>query len=114
VNYADPSMITDLHNINIILSAKHLIYIINHAEYKILLIDIDLLPLIENVKDQLTSVKTFIVMSDEKEIPESTIEGLYSYEQLVADGDETFEFSKDIDEEDPAGMCYTSATTGKP
>src|SRR5690625_6649602 len=53
-------------------------------------------------------------MSDEKEIPESTIEGLYSYEQLVADGDETFEFSKDIDEEDPAGMCYTSATTGKP
>lgn len=114
VYFAAPSMGAVLHTINIRLSAEHLIYIINHAEDKVLLIDLDLLPLIEQVKDQLSSVKTFIVMSDEKEVPESTIEGLYSYEQLVADGDETFEFSKDIDEEDPAGMCYTSATTGKP
>lgn len=114
VYFAAPSMGAVLHTINIRLSAEHLIYIINHAEDKVLLIDIDLLPLIENVKDQLNSVETFIVMSDEKEVPESTIEGLYSYEQLVADGDESYEFSKDIEEEDPAGMCYTSATTGKP
>lgn len=114
VYFAAPSMGAVLHTINIRLSAEHLIYIINHAEDKVLLVDIDLLPLIENVKDQLNSVKTFIVMSDEKEVPESTIEGLYSYEQLVADGDESYEFSKDIEEEDPAGMCYTSATTGKP
>src|SRR5699024_4123843 len=114
VDFAAPSIGAALHTINIRLSAELLIYNIDHAEDKLLLIDIDLLPLIETVKDQLTSVKTFIVMSDEKEIPESTIEGLYSYEQLVADGDETFEFSQDIDEEDPAGMCYTSATTVKP
>lgn len=114
VYFAAPSMGAVLHTINIRLSAEHLIYIINHAEDKVLLVDSDLLPLIENVKDQLTSVETFIVMSDEKEVPESTIEGLLSYEQLVADGDVAYEFSTDIAEEDPAGMCYTSATTGKP
>src|SRR5690625_1400815 len=114
VYFAAPSMGAVLHTINIRLSAEHLIYIINHAEDKVLLIDIDLLTLIENVKDQLISVKTFIVMSHDIEVPESTIEGLYSYEQLDADGDESYEFTKDIEEEDPAGMCYTSATTGKP
>src|SRR5699024_5626824 len=30
------------------------------------------------------------------------------------EGDETYPFIKDIDETEPAGMCYTSATTGKP
>src|SRR5690625_7818387 len=74
VYFAAPSMGAVLHTINIRLSAEHLIYIINHAEDKVLLIDIDLLPLIENVKDQLTSVKTFIVMSDEKEIHERSEE----------------------------------------
>lgn len=114
VYFAAPSMGAVLHTINIRLSAEHLIYIINHAEDKVLLIDIDLLPLIEQVKDEIPTVKAFIVMSDDKEIPESTLEPLYSYEQLVADGDETYEYAKDIDENDPAGMCYTSATTGKP
>ncbi len=112
--FAAPSMGAVLHTINIRLSPEHLTYIINHAEDKVLLIDIDLLPLIERVKDELTSVKAFIVMSDEKELPESTLSPLYSYEQLVSDGDENFEYATDIDENDPAGMCYTSATTGKP
>src|SRR5699024_9829721 len=83
-------------------------------EDKVLLIDVDLLPLIEQVKDELKTVEAFIVMSDEKTVPESPLSPLYSYEQLVADGDETYEFNADIDENDPAGMCYTSATTGLP
>ncbi len=114
VYFAAPSMGAVLHTINIRLAVEHLIYIINHAEDKVLLIDVDLLPLIEQVKDEIPTVKAFIVMSDDKELPESTLEPLYSYEQLVADGDETYEYAKDIDENDPAGMCYTSATTGKP
>ena len=114
VYFAAPSMGAVLHTINIRLAVEHLIYIINHAEDKVLLIDVDLLPLIEQVKDEIPTVKAFIVMSDDKELPESSLEPLYSYEQLVADGDETYEYAKDIDENDPAGMCYTSATTGKP
>lgn len=112
--FAVPTIGAVLHTINIRLSKEHISYIINHAEDKVLLIDVDLLPLIEQVKDELKTVEAFILMSDEKSVPESTLSPLYSYEQLVADGDESFEFSKDIDENDPAGMCYTSATTGLP
>lgn len=112
--FAAPAMGAVLHTINIRLSKEHISYIVNHAEDKVLLIDVDLLPLIEQVGDELKTVKAFIVMSDEKTVPESSLSPLYSYEQLVAEGDETFEFSTDIDENDPAGMCYTSATTGLP
>src|SRR5699024_7818899 len=114
VYFAPPSMGAVLHTINIRLSQEHIGYIINHAEDKVLLVDIDLLPLIEQVQDQLKSVEAVIGLSDEKEVPESTLHPLYSYEQLVAEGDETYRFAEDIHDNDPAGMCYTSATTGKP
>ena len=112
--FAIPSIGAVLHTINIRLPGEHISYIVNHAEDKVLLIDIDLLPLIERVKDDLKTVKAFIVMADDTELPESTLEPLYSYEQLISEGDAEFQFSTDIDENDPAGMCYTSATTGLP
>src|SRR5690625_4932963 len=86
VYFAVPSMGSDLHTINIRLSKEHLIFIINHAQDKVLLIDIDLLPLIEQIKDELTSVETFIVMSDELDVPKSTLKPLYSYEKLLQIG----------------------------
>lgn len=112
--FAIPSIGAVLHTINIRLSKEHISYIVNHAEDKVLLLDVDLLPLIEQVKDELKTVKAFIVMSDEKEVPESSLSPLYSYEKLVSEGDPSFEFKQDINENDPAGLCYTSATTGLP
>src|SRR5699024_12375803 len=53
-------------------------------------------------------------MSDELDVPKSTLKPLYSYEKLLQEGDETFPFSTNIKENDPAGMGYTSATTGMP
>ncbi|MDC3411874.1 long-chain fatty acid--CoA ligase [Aquibacillus sp. 3ASR75-11] len=112
--FAVPAMGAVLHMLNIRLSAEHLSYIINHAEDKVLLIDSDLLPLVEKIKDQLSTVEAFIVMTDEEALPESSLEALYSYEKLLEKADESYEFSHDIKEDDPAGMCYTSGTTGKP
>lgn len=112
--FAVPGIGAVLHMVNIRLSADHIVYIINHAENKALLIDEDLLPIIEKVKDRLTTVKHFILMTDQDELPETTIQPLYSYEKLLASGDPAFQFKKDIDEYAPAGMCFTSATTGNP
>ena len=112
--FAVPSMGAVLHTINIRLSEEHLIYIINHAADKILLIDPDLLPLIERIQDKLQTVEAFVVMTDEASLPESKLKSFYSYEQLVQVADPAYEFREDLDENDPAGLCYTSATTGKP
>lgn len=103
-----------LHTINIRLSPAHIAYIINHAEDKVLMIDQDILPLIEMIKDEISGVKAFILMTDEPELPESPLKPLYHYEKLLDEGDPSFAFNPDIDENEPAGMCYTSATTGNP
>jgi fatty-acyl-CoA synthase len=112
--FAIPCIGAVLHTINIRLSSEHISYIINHAEDQVLLIDDDLLPLIEQVKDELKTVKAFVIMTDHDELPESSLSPLYSYEQLLSEADAEFQFRDDIDENDPAGMCYTSATTGNP
>lgn len=96
------------------MSPAHIAYIINHAKDKVLLIDQDILPLIEGIREEITGVQSFILMTDEPELPDSPLEPLYHYEALLDEGDPNFAFNPDIDENEPAGMCYTSATTGNP
>lgn len=112
--FAIPSMGAVLHTINIRLSTEHLTYIINNAENKVLLIDEGLVPVIEQIKDDIPSVRAFIILTDAKELPETTLEPVYHYEEILEEGDEQFQFPDDLDENDSAGMCYTSATTGNP
>ena len=112
--FAIPCSGAILHTINIRLAPEHIVYIINHAEDEILLIDGDLFPLVEPALGALKTVKKIIVMSDSTEAPQSSFPNVYSYEALLQEADETFAFPEDLDENLPAGMCYTSATTGMP
>lgn len=114
IYFGAPGMGAVLHTINIRLSPEHIIYIINHAEDKVLFVDEDILPLVEAVQDKLQTVEAFVVMTDKSDLPESSLKPLYSYEELLQTGNPEHEFDRTIDENDPAGMCYTSATTGKP
>ena len=114
VYFATPGMGAVLHTINLRLSIEHIIYIINHAEDKVLFIDEDLLPIVEKIADKIPTVKVFIVMSDHTNTPTTSLQPVYYYEKLLKNGNPSFPFLKDIDENDPAGMCYTSATTGNP
>lgn len=109
-----PSAGAILHMINIRLSHEHIAYVINHAEDEILLVDHDLFPLIEKLAPLLKTVKHFIIMKDGVDLPETTLENVHSYEKLLVVEDGNFEFPEDLDENTPAGMCYTSATTGNP
>ncbi|WP_172372596.1 long-chain fatty acid--CoA ligase [Sporosarcina jiandibaonis] len=103
-----------LHMINIRLSPEHIAYVINHAEDEILLVDDNLFPHLQQLAPLLKTVKHYVIMGDSKEIPETTLENVHSYEALLESASDTFEFPDDLDENTPAGMCYTSATTGNP
>ena len=111
VYFAAPLMGMVLHTINIRLSAQDLIYIINHAEDQVLIVDASLWHLVEPIRKDLKSVKHFIVMKDTPagEIPA----GALDYEALVADAKPVETWPK-LEETDAAGMCYTSGTTGHP
>ncbi|AQQ52085.1 long-chain fatty acid--CoA ligase [Planococcus lenghuensis] len=103
-----------LHMINIRLSPEHILYVINHAEDEILLVDRDLLPLIERIAPQLKTVKHIVVMKDGTDLPTTGLKNIHSYEALVTAELDDYVFPEDLDENAPAGMCYTSATTGNP
>ena len=59
----------------------------------------------------LTTVKTYVILADK--VPASSIPNLLRYEDLLARGDRRAAYG-DIDENAPASMCFTSATTGNP
>src|SRR6185369_1349258 len=111
VYFAAPLMGMVLHTVNIRLSPQDITYIVNHAEDRVLIVDASLWPLLEPIKNDLKSVKHFIVMKDSPsaEIPS----GALDYEALLADARPVEDWPK-LEETDAAGMCYTSGTTGHP
>ena len=112
--FAIPCMGAVLHTINIRLSPDQIAYIVNHAEDKVLFVDAGLLPLLEPIRDQLSSVHAFVLLGDAVDVSASPLQPAYSYEALLADTDHDFVYPTDLDENTPMGMCYTSATTGNP
>lgn len=112
--FAIPCSGAVLHTINIRLSPQHVNYIINHAEDKVLIIDSDIVPLVEAIQHQLKTVKAFIIMTDKEELPPTSLQPVYHYEDIINEGNPSYRFRNDLDENAPAGMCYTSATTGNP
>jgi fatty-acyl-CoA synthase len=70
------------------------------------------LKLVEEIAPRLTTVQHFVVMTDRAHMPHSSL-NLLCYEDLVAQQDGDFAWAN-VDENAPAGLCYTSGTTGNP
>jgi 3-(methylthio)propionyl---CoA ligase len=103
-----------LHTINPRLSPEHVAYIANHAEDKVIFVDLNLLPIVEGVFDRLETVKHVVVMTDRAHMPAaSRIPGLLCYEELIAGRPGTLAWP-DFDERTASSLCYTSGTTGNP
>ena len=73
------------HTINPKLFPEQVAYIINHAEDKILFVDVLVMPLLEALKDHLSKVETVVVMTDRAHMPESTLPNVECYEELLAE-----------------------------
>ena len=100
------------HTINPRLSQEQLVYIVNHAEDRILFIDTTFVPLIEAVRDQLPQDLRFVILSDRAHMPETTLEAL-CYEELLDGQPQTYDWPE-FPEETASALCYTSGTTGDP
>lgn len=111
--FAVPMMGAVLHTVNIRLSPEQLLYTINHAEDDVLLINSDFLPLFEQIKGQLTTVKRFILINDSGLPCQIPPEFAGEYEELLLEQPDDFEF-RDFDENSRATMFYTTGTTGSP
>lgn len=111
--FAVPLLGAQLHTINAVLPPDHTQYIIDDAADDILLVDPgDPAATVETILDEIDTDPTVIVMDDSNpELDES--DDVLGYEALL-DAADPIEEWPELSEDLPAGMCYTSGTTGMP
>lgn len=98
-----------LHTLNPRLAPDDLIYIVNQAEDRALIVDASLLPVVQRIRDHV-DMEHVIVVPD----TDSALEGAIDYDQWVeAEDAASFSYPR-LDEHQAAMMCYTSGTIGRP
>lgn len=114
--FAIPMMGAVLEMINIRLSPEQILYTLNHARADVILCLTDFLPILDAIKENLETVKTFVLLSDgdgAAEHPRSLVTFAAEYEDLLARSAGDFDFP-DFDENTRATTFYTTGTTGNP
>jgi fatty-acyl-CoA synthase len=101
------------HTVNPRLFPEQIIWIVNHAEDRVMITDLTFVPLLEKIADRLPSIERYIVLTDGAHMPQTTLKNAVAYEDWIAEIDGDFAW-KEFDENTAAGMCYTSGTTGHP
>ena len=102
-----------MHTCNPRLHPQQLIYILNHAEDRVVLFDSTFAPLIQGIAPHCPQVKAWVCLSDAAHTPQ--IEGVQvlNYEDLIGPHSDHFVWPE-FDERTGAVLCYTSGTTGNP
>jgi acyl-CoA synthetase (AMP-forming)/AMP-acid ligase II len=114
IYYAAMGMGAICHTLNPRLTVAHLALIINEAEDRVLAVAANLLPLVQQLLPQCPTIEHVIVLDDapsDVALPDGV--QLWPLEDLLATKGAPVEWGA-FDENTPAGLCYTSGTTGKP
>jgi fatty-acyl-CoA synthase len=98
-----------MNSLNTRLKPEDYIFILNHAESKVLFVDHVLYERIKGIKDQLETVETFIVHGMKEDKGEDL-----SYEKWLAGFKDSPAERAPLEENDLACLLYTSGTTGNP
>jgi len=111
--YAVSGIAAVTHTINPRLFAEQIIYIINHAEDRLIFVDPMIVPIIEPLQKELANVESFIILTDEANMPSTSLVNSQCYETFIADASAEIEWPL-FDENTASSLCYTSGTTGNP
>lgn len=110
--FAVPMMGAVLQTVNWRLSADQLLYTINHAEARVLLLHADFVPLWETVREKAETVQTVVLLTDQPDAGNGTVADI-GYESMLEGAADVFPF-QDLDENIRATTFYTTGTTGNP
>ncbi|MFC6672730.1 long-chain-fatty-acid--CoA ligase [Marinobacterium aestuariivivens] len=111
--FAVPMIGAVLHHVNVRLSVDQIGYTMAHAEDRLVLVNDDFLPIVEELADRLPTVESYIQLSDAAEAANTSLKTLGEYEALLASTSTDYLFP-DFDENSVATTFYTTGTTGNP
>jgi fatty-acyl-CoA synthase len=111
---AVPAMGAVLHTLNIRLFPKQLVFVANHAEDKVVIVDGTLVPLFAQHLPELRTVRHVIVVNgDASALDAPKGVEVHAYADLLGAQETEYDWPV-VDERAAAAMCYTSGTTGDP
>jgi fatty-acyl-CoA synthase len=111
--FAVPMIGAVIHTVNVRLSPDQIVYTMNHAEDKFVLVNSEFVGLYQAMAGHLTTVEKTLLLTD---LPEKTADLpnlVGEYESLLAEASSTYEF-EEFDENSVATTFYTTGTTGNP
>ena len=111
--FAIPCMGAMVHMGNPLLTPQQMIYLINRVEDDVLMFNKDFIPIIESISDRLKTVKHYIVLADDEKLPETKLNPISEYEELLRSASPEYEYP-DLDENTVASLSNTTGTTGDP
>ena len=111
--FAVPMIGAVLHTINVRLSPEQILYTIDHAEDDVLIFNSEFLPILEQIRGRIDTVRSYVLISDDGVPKNSTVPFSGEYEELLAASSPEFSFA-DFDENTRATTFYTTGTTGMP
>jgi fatty-acyl-CoA synthase len=109
--FAVPMMGSVLVTVNVRLSARQITELLNHCGSRVILVHEDFLPLINQIRKDLTQAQHFILISDQGLATPQGFVG--EYEALLAAESGEYDFPR-LDENTLATSFYTTGTTGQP
>ena len=102
------------HTLNPRLTAAHLAAMVNEAEDRVLVVAASLAELLAELMPLCPGLEHVIVVDGAAPVDRAAVRpGLWTYEALLATHGAPAGWGA-FDEETPAGLCYTSGTTGRP
>jgi len=105
------------HTVNPRLFQEQICWIVNHAEDRMMFVDLTFVPALEKALESnpagLKSIERYVVLTDGAHMPKTSLKNAVAYEDWIDEVDDDFQW-KSFDENTAAGMCYTSGTTGNP
>ena len=113
IYYASSGMGAVCHTMNPRLPPEQMIYIVNHAEDRFIFVDLTFLPLLEKLHEHFPNVEGFVVMTDEANMPDTSLPKVHCYETLLKAQRDQYTWPE-FDEHTASSLCYTSGTTGNP
>lgn len=111
--FAVPMMGAILHTVNVRLSPEQILFTMNHAEDKAVLLHEDFLKIVEGLSDRLETVENYVLLQDGDQAPSTSLPIAGEYEALLKETGDSYDFP-DFDENTWATTFYTTGTTGDP
>jgi fatty-acyl-CoA synthase len=112
--FAVPMIGAVLHTINVRFTPEQILFTIDHAEDDVLLINSEFVPILEQIRGRIDTVRDFILIKDDDyHLHESAFSFTAEYEEMLASAPPIFDFP-DFNENIRATTFYTTGTTGMP